>query len=691
MALLDRGSARPTGLFLSILCAGGLVAALVGQARQAPVQLQVRDPASVQPATRVIPVGSSSLSGTVVAADTGRPVRGARVSVSGIIVTPGAAGAAPAGRGGLAGGVPGGVASGVLGAPVVGTAPQAGLPARGGSGVQAGSVQGLSRMVMTDADGQFTFPRMPAGQFTLSINHNLYLTLSYGQKRPGGPGTPISLAEGQKVSVKVSMLRGGVITGTVIGDDGEPQRNAQVRGWRYTMTNGFRRLQSTGFATTDDRGIYRLFGMQPGEYVVSATPSNMDLIGANSAGSQFDLVEQAIASGPVRPPAAPGQPPTVSVTIAPAAPLQPGQVAPAPTPAPTYLPTYGPSSLVASGATSVTVVANEERSLDIRVRLAQASTVQGSLTAPPDPNVRVQVYLTSDDPTVDAPPSASTGVDASGRFTFRTVTPGNYTVYAQTVSTSLFSVTIVNGQVVQSPQPPALTDAQKRWGKAAVSVEGQSTVEVSLTLTPCRSISGVVLFEMQRPPDLSRTRVMVTASPAPSPQSMAMGPMPQAQIGPDGRFTLTGVMPGRLFLRTIGGGTLKSAMVSGEDTLDFPLEFTGDRDVTDAVLTVTDRTSELSGTLTDSLGKPASDYTIVVAASDNRYWTPGSRRIAVARPVEGLYSVRTLPPGSYLIAAVADFEQGVQYDPEFLRTLAAAAVPVTLTEGGKVTQDLRVR
>ncbi len=664
-------------LLLWILFAGGLVAAQVVVGPQGPVQ--VRDPASVQPSTRLIPVGTSSISGTVVAVDTGRPVRGARVSVSGSVVT--VAPAAP-GRGAATGGVPGGLIGGGRSG-TGGTAPQAGLPARGGPVTQTQFIQQFSRMVATDSEGQFTFPRMPAGQFTVSINHNQYLTMSYGQKRPGGPGTSISLAEGQKLSIKVSMLRGGVITGAVYGEDGEPQRGAQVRGWRYTMTNGFKRLQASGFATTDDRGVYRLFGLQSGDYVVSAAPSNSDLMMANSMGSQFDLVEQAIASGPVRPPAAPGLPPTVSVTIAP-----PAQLVQA-TPPPTYLPTYAPSSLVASGATTVTVAANEERNLDVRVRLAQASTVQGSITSPLDPDVRVQVYLTSDDPTVDAPPATGTSVDGSGRFTFRTVAPSHYTVYAQTVA-ARSPASIVNGQVVQSQQPAALTDAQQRWGKTTISVEGQSTVDVSVTLKPCRSISGIVVFEMQRPPDLSRARILVSASPAPSPQSISMGSMPQAQIGPDGRFTLTGVMPGRLFLRTTGGA-LKSAMVAGQDTLDFPLEFTGDRDVTDAVLTVTDKTSDLSGSLTDSEGTPATDYVVVVATSDSRYWTPGSRRIAVARPVNGLYFVRTLPPGSYMIAAVADFEQGVQYDPEFLRTLAVAAVPVTLLEGGKVTQDLRVR
>ena len=72
---------------------------------------------------------------------------------------------------------------------------------------------------------------------------------------------------------------------------------------------------------------------------------------------------------------------------------------------------------------------------------------------------------------------------------------------------------------------------------------------------------------------------------------------------------------------------MKSAIVGGQETLDFPLEVTGERDIADAVLTVTDKTQELTGVLTDASGKPAVDYIILAVAADTRFWTPGSRRI----------------------------------------------------------------
>jgi hypothetical protein len=116
----------------------------------------------------------------------------------------------------------------------------------------------------------------------------------------------------------------------------------------------------------------------------------------------------------------------------------------------------------------------------------------------------------------------------------------------------------------------------------------------------------------------------------------------------------------------------------------------GDRDIGDAVLTVTDKFTDLSGSITDAGGKPVYDGTVVAAATDPQYWTPGSRRILTSRPGPlGHYGFRNLPPGTYYLAVVTDLEPGGQYDPELLKTLTGG-VRVTLTEGGKLVQDLRI-
>ncbi len=55
------------------------------------------------------------------------------------------------------------------------------------------------RSVMTDDLGRFTFQALPAGRFTMTASKPGFVAGAYGAKRPGRPGTPIQLADGQKI------------------------------------------------------------------------------------------------------------------------------------------------------------------------------------------------------------------------------------------------------------------------------------------------------------------------------------------------------------------------------------------------------------------------------------------------------------------------------------------------------------
>ena len=661
------GRIRPLGLMVIVtLAAVGAIQTAAQVPPPPPLPLpSMRDPAGqfpqrdpTQANVRRVPIGSATISGTVTVGDTGQPVRGARVSLNGSTRAPETT------------------------TPFV--VPPAG--SRGGGPGMSGGMS-LSRSVLTDAQGQFSFGKLPAGQFTLNASRNQLLAASYGQLRPNGQGTVIQLADGQQLRANLRLARGGVLTGTVTGQDGDPQPFAQIRALRYVMTNGLKRLQQTGGASTDDRGTYRLSGLQPGDYLIAAVPNTGDFMSERMMADSV-AIEQAIMAGPVQPAAAPGLPPTVTVQVS------PPQQGPSEGP-PGYLPTYYPGTLSVSQATAITIAANDERGgVDIQVMPVQAATIQGSVVTPLAQGVAVQLNLLSDDPLNASTSPSSTRMGAEGRFTFRNVAPGSYTVLAQTVVAPP-QVTIING--VPSPQPtgppPRLDDSQRLWGRADVSVDGPTAVSVSISLQAGRSISGTVVFDMAQPPDLARARLMVTLGPAPSLQPLNFGALPTGQIGPDGRFTIVGVIPGQYFLRA-GGGIMKSAIVGGQDTLDFPLEFTGERDVNDAVVTLTDKFSELSGVLTDAAGKPAVDYSIIVAPVDQRFWRPGGRRIMMTRPdTSGRYTFRSLPPGDYMLAAVTDLDQGGQYDPEFLKAVAegGGAVRVNIAEGAKVAQDLSFR
>jgi len=635
--------------------------------------LQVRDPVPLpqqgpaQPALRRIPVGSASISGTVTDSATGRPIADVRVSLNGSSRPPdGPAGAVvlPSGRG---------LTNVVTGSGIV-----PGVQAGRGDGRGVASVLSLSRMAFTDAQGRFSFDKLPAGQFTISATRTPFLSASYGQSVAGGQGTAIRLADGERFTANLQLHRGGTISGTVLSDTGEPESRAQVRAYRITRTSGIKRLQQTAAVSSDDRGAYRIFGLVPGEYVIAASPLGAGSISERQF-AESRAIEEAIASGAVQPPAAAGLPASVLVPVMP--PPEPGMEPPS-----TYLPTYYPATLVAAEAATIAIGPNTERNgIDFQVQRVFTSSVTGTIALPPIDSINAQISLIPLDPLQNP---ISTRAGREGRINFRGVAPGKYRLLAVTVPGPQYP-TIVNG-VPTPPQPARLDDAHKLWARADVTVEPQSIAQVHLALQPGRTISGSVVFEMERPPDLSRARITVTLNPVAVGPTPGSGPLPVAQVQPDGRFTITGVVPGTYALRA-SGGALQSSIVDGQDTLDYPIDVDGERDIAGAVITVTDRTTELSGVISNPAGEPAFEHTIIAAAVDPRFWTPFSRRIVAARPdTTGRYVFRNLPPGAYFLAAVTDLEPGRQFDPDLLRTLAGASVHVTLAEGAKVTQALRV-
>ena len=136
--------------------------------------------------------------------------------------------------------------------------------------INAPEIQG-GRGLLTDDTGVFDFTELPAGRYSLSVSRSGFISLSYGQRRPMMAGTPLQLAEGQQLAgIDFRLPRGGVIAGRVLDEEGEPVVNASVRILRYQYQQGDRRLTPAGNGQTDDRGQYRVWGLMPGDYYVNA-------------------------------------------------------------------------------------------------------------------------------------------------------------------------------------------------------------------------------------------------------------------------------------------------------------------------------------------------------------------------------------------------------------------------------------
>ncbi|HEX3703710.1 MAG TPA: carboxypeptidase-like regulatory domain-containing protein [Vicinamibacterales bacterium] len=147
------------------------------------------------------------------------------------------------------------------------------MPMDGRGGVSGGTVGGSTNHVtMTDANGAYEFRELPAGRYTLTASKSPYIGLSYGQTHPFEGGTTLTVQDDQTLErIDFSLPRGSVVRGRALDEYGEPLSNLQVAALRSQTIGGRRQLMPSGrMVLTDDLGEFRLFGLQPGDYVVQA-------------------------------------------------------------------------------------------------------------------------------------------------------------------------------------------------------------------------------------------------------------------------------------------------------------------------------------------------------------------------------------------------------------------------------------
>jgi hypothetical protein len=247
-------------------------------------------------------------------------------------------------------------------------------------------------------------------------------------------------------------------------------------------------------------------------------------------------------------------------------------------------------------------------------------------------------------------------------------------------------------------------NATQYWAQAEVPVDGAPVSGVTLALQPGMTVTGKVEFRstMARAgADFKNVQLILTPVTTPGAPRLSLG-SPTMQIDDKGQFTISGVTPGRYRFNAsvsgpnqgIGGGPpwrIGSAVVKGRDSLDFPLDVNPGEDISGALVTFIDATQEISGTLQDASGRPATDYTIIAFPADKALWG-ATRRIRTARPAtDGKFSLQGFPPGDYLLAAITDLAPNESGDPAFLERAAPAAIKISVALGEKKTQDMRIQ
>lgn len=554
----------------------------------------------------------------------------------------------------------------------------------------------LNRAVITDDDGRFAFTNLAAGRFSLKASKGGFLTATLGAK-PGRQGTVLVLAAGERMTdVVFRIARAAAITGTATGPNGVPVPGLQISAISvhapelqpYSLT-------SVGFLT-DDRGVYRIFGLAPGDYYVVAAPSRQFATGAGGAVARSAAEVDAIfrhlremthgtaagspaARSPGRPAApAAGKPPSYG-----------------------YVPIFYPGTPNGADAGIVSVAAGQERpGVDLIFERVPTAEIDGVVTSAHGPLPRVILSIAPRGPQLrgvyGGSPVLTQPAGPDGRFRYSGVAPGQYTLYVRATGVQPSPAGRMGGGV----SAPGDASAQTLWAATDVNVQGEH-LTVSLDLQPALRVTGRIRFAgtSQAPAPFSGVRLGLAREGSPGMSAMnntniGTPPVAPAIVRADGTFELGGILPGtyRLSATTpmANGWWARSAIVDGRDLLDGPLVI--ERDVTNVALTFSDEESELFGRLTGTAGSPAYDTGLIVFPADPALWRKGARRIQTATAAsDGRFSIRRLPGGEYLLAILPDAEQHQLHDRAFLEQLARASLKITLADGERKRQDLQLR
>lgn len=497
------------------------------------------------------------------------------------------------------------------------------------------------RVASTDEEGRWEIKDLPAGRYTLSASKGGYVQLQYGQRRPFEQGRPIELADGQTLeNVNFNLPRGSVIAGRIVDEFGEPIADAMVSAMRYRYVSGRRRMVPAGrFAQTDDLGHFRIYGLAPGDYYVSATLRPVGMMGIESGDS------------------------TTS-----------------------YAPTYYPGTGSPQQADRISVGLGAEMS-GITFSLLPVKTVKVSGTAVDSsgrPMAGAFVMLREDMRSGEGSVMMMFGgggnrVRDDGTFVLPNVAPGDYVLEARPMGMG------PRGRGGDEPEA-AFT---------SVSVGGEDVTGVTLIGTKGTSIRGQVVVQPAaaasgvKPSEIS---INAVAKNADAPMVFMGGEM-RERIDDDWTFELRAVQSPVLLrtFRTPAGYSLKAVLVNNQDVTDTGIAFKTGEPVTGVQVVLSATSSSVSGGVTDDSGRPLADYAVVIFAEDREQWGFQSRHIRLARPdQQGAYQVKDLPPARYLAVAVEAVENGEESDPALLERLRPLATAFTLGEGEQRSLNLKI-
>jgi len=461
----------------------------------------------------------------------------------------------------------------------------------------------------SDSSGAFVFRNVEPGSYYLSASRNRYARQSYGQRSNTGRGAVINLSARQKISdIVLRLAPGAIVTGRVVDEDGEPLPYVRVSLMQYRYTAGRRQLApAPGGGSSNDLGEYRIFGIPPGRYYVSATRSD------------YAMGSFAPASGPG---------------------------------ANTGYPTvYYPGVFDPTQTSPLVVKAGEEKAgIDFRIVRTQAVRISGRVIDPSSNRLGDDIGVV-----LLGRSGAASFVDRrfvpvareSGKFEIRGVSPGSYEL-------SAFS---------------RAGASDSRSANLRLEVGSANLENLELVLGHSATLQGVIKVEggTQPAPSLDDLRVLLASGVEQFGRPWSSG---SGAVKADGSFQLPGVAPGEYQVRLARlpeGMYLKSAFLGDQEALDKGLIVTSASDGAVLTLTISGDGATVEGIVSDENEKPYTGATVVLVPEPARRHRQDLYK-SVSSDQGGRFRLTAIAPGEYKLLAWDNVETGAWQDPDFLQS-----------------------
>jgi hypothetical protein len=496
------------------------------------------------------------------------------------------------------------------------------------------------------------------------------------------------VADGErKTDIKVLLRKLGGVSGTVRDDTGAPVVGVEVLALRRSTQGGRpATLVTASRSRTNDRGEYRMSGIQAGEFLICACSREplpfdstllttlaarpLDLLGiagrAATAGADAVAIEGALRTIP---------------------------------------PTFHPNTTLVSRATRVAISGTELVNIDIEATAVRGARVSGRIVGAPG---AVNASFLRLNAVGDVPEAASVTtmvpmlVHPDGRFDFANVPPGQYQL----------TVTFRPGMTGGGPSGAALafigargnamaptaprgggpgTLADPLWASEHIAVGDQDVSGLVVGLNQGMEITGRLRFDDRGTPPsaelLQRASVQLSSR-----EAGAQGRSYSGRLQPDGTFRIGGIVPGHyVVFPAIPVGNLAAIMAGSENVTDIPLDLTaGGVSDLEVILTMAP-SGTVEGRVQLAPGDISDQVFVRVFPTDRRLWQEpygAFRRYKSVRVNPDLTYTTTVPAGEYFLVAVAEGGQEWMELPT-IEALAKIAIRAKVTDGETVTVEVR--